>query len=94
MAGIKRKGRPLIKISLAVTTSGDSDSQRSAGVSGAGVKAGANVAGSLRPSSCDRKSTEVAGQAPVTLLSTRTASENTDEKFDVPDFHETFFMYQ
>ncbi|KAL4082661.1 hypothetical protein QTP88_029722 [Uroleucon formosanum] len=54
-----------------VTAPGDSDPQVPAAVSGSGVKAGSNVAGSLRSLSSDREGAGVASQAPTTLTSTR-----------------------
>ncbi|KAL4082665.1 hypothetical protein QTP88_029726 [Uroleucon formosanum] len=53
-----------------VTAPGDSDPQVPAAVSGSGVKAGSNVAGSLRSSFNDREGTGVASQAPTTLKTT------------------------
>ncbi|KAL4154537.1 hypothetical protein QTP88_000394 [Uroleucon formosanum] len=53
-----------------VTAPGDSDPQVPAAVGGSGVKAGSNVAGSLRSLSNDRESTGVASQAPATLTIT------------------------
>jgi len=53
-----------------VTAPGDSDPLVRAAVGGSGVKAGSNVAGSLRSSSSDREGVRVASQAPATLPTT------------------------
>ncbi|KAE9528770.1 hypothetical protein AGLY_012345 [Aphis glycines] len=52
------------------TTPGASEPQGSAVVGGSGVKAGSNVTGPLRSSSCDREGAGVASQAPATLATT------------------------
>jgi len=52
------------------------DAQVPAAVSGSGVTAGSNVAGSLRTLSSDHDGAEVASQAPITLPNT---SAETDE---------------
>ncbi|KAL4082647.1 hypothetical protein QTP88_029708 [Uroleucon formosanum] len=78
--GLKRKGEAPFKKLLMdvadrnlVTAPGDSDPQVPAAVSGSGVKAGSNVAGSLRSSFNDREGTGVASQAPVILPVTSAA---------------------
>jgi len=53
-----------------VTASGDSDPQVPAAVSGSGVTAGSNVAGSLRSSTSDRECAGVASLAPATFQTT------------------------